>query len=146
MGYYIQQDDTSFFIAAADIPSVTNALKCLMAQVDAKGSGRSSRGGKQVAHFAWVDTKRVTQYLEAGDLEAALYEWRWELEFDPDGNIEGIMFRGEKSGDDLELWNSIAPWVREGSFIGMIGEDGYHWRWFFSDGGCKEQAATISWA
>ena len=61
------------------------------------------------------------------------------------GNVTGISFHGDKMGEDYQMFQSIAPYVRSGSFIEMIGEDGEQWRWVFKDGKCREIIAKVSW-
>jgi len=92
--------------------------------------------------YAWVNGREVSSALT---LYAALRAWRWEAEFDKDGNINAIYFEGEKSGDDLALFNAIAPFVKAGSFIEMSGEDGAIWRFQFDGKICFENYPTISW-
>ena len=70
----------------------------------------------------------------------------YEPEMDDDGNIVGVEFVGEKiSYSEDTMFDAIAPYVEDGSFIEMTGEDGCMWRWVFKNGTCKEQRATITW-
>lgn len=73
-----------------------------------------------------------------------LMEYSFEL--DPDGNIMDIEFIGEKLYDDFSIFQAIAPYVKDGSYIEMMGEDGEQWRWVFQDGECQEIKATVSWS
>lgn len=67
-------------------------------------------------------------------------------EFDNDGNITNLMFEGEKYGwGEKELFRKIAPYVKEESYIHMVGEDGEHWKWEFQDGKCYEIPMNYSW-
>lgn len=67
------------------------------------------------------------------------------FELDHDGNITELEFIGEKLGDDFKIFQSIAPYVQDGSYIWMIGEDGDQWRWVFQAGVCKEVKAVVEW-
>ncbi len=69
----------------------------------------------------------------------------YDFHLDPDGNITELKFKGEKLGDDLEMFRSIAPYVQDGSYIWMMGEDGSQWRWVFQSGVCKEITAKVEW-
>lgn len=69
----------------------------------------------------------------------------YEFELDDDGNITGIEHIGHNLGDDLEIFQSIAPFVAEGSFLDMSGEDGERWKWVFKDGKCQEIRARLVW-
>lgn len=71
--------------------------------------------------------------------------WPYDFELDGLGNIVRIEYLGEKLGDDLEMFQKIAPYVREGSFLEMRGEDGEQWRWIFRGGKCEEVRAKVSW-
>lgn len=91
-------------------------------------------------HFSWVTTE---EFLIALHLEDALEAWRWTVEFDEGGDIIDIGFNGEKYGDDIILFNAIAPFVEDG-YIQMKGEDDAVWRWSFKDGVCKEIMGKVT--
>jgi len=91
----------------------------------------------------WVNIKY--DILEPETLEEALENLRYECENDEFGNIIDLDFCGEKLGDDLEIFNSIAKFFNEGSYIEMYGEDGCSWRWIFKDGQCNEVYPKINW-
>ena len=55
-------------------------------------------------------------------------------------NDDGVVldyFNGEKLGDDALLWETMAPFIKDGGFIEVHGEDAY-WRWKFNDGQFQE--------
>jgi len=119
-----------------------NAVKAL-AQCQDKMSGLSSYGdGKKSYHFAWVD---MAELARAKNIEDALRAWRWSVFFDENGDITGIQFEGEKLGDDKVLFDAIAPFVGNGSFIEMSGEDSAMWRWVFKNGEMVEKWPEIKW-
>jgi hypothetical protein len=101
-----------------------------MTKVNELGNSGSSRGE---VWFAFVDTKPV---VEAYTLLDALDEWRYHVVIDKYGNINNIEFTGEKLGQDKLLFDVIAPFVRDGSYITMIGEDGFKWKWIFKNKQC----------
>ena len=73
-----------------------------------------------------------------------MYQWRWDIEEnDRTGAVTDIWFAGEKLGDDETLFQAIAPWVKDGSFIEMMGEDGAFWKWVFQDGEVTTQYGTV---
>ena len=119
MGYHIYQEESQFFIAKDYFDDALAAIKSLAGQ----GSIQDSSG----PHFSWVGD----HWDQFDTLEAMLYEWRWDVEHDEEGNICHIEFTGEKSGDDECLFRVLAPFVREGSHIDMRGEDGEQWQWQF---------------
>lgn len=76
-------------------------------------------------------------------LEDTLTENRWTTETDNCGNIIDLQFEGEKLWDDYEMMRAIAPWVVDGSYLWMVGEDGTQWKWVFRDGECLEFMGTV---
>ena len=138
MGYCMDFRDAKFSIANEDKQMALEAIKALKKGVNEKGSGFSSRDADR--NYAWVDTD---EFMNADTLEKAIQAWRWETESDASGNINSIHFDGEKLGDDLVLFEAIAPYVKKGSFIEMGGEDGYIWRWVFNGKDCVKKAARM---
>jgi len=83
-------------------------------------------------------------FLNAEDLEDALEAWRWPVSIDPQsGDVVGIEFTGEKLGDEELLFKAIAPYVTEGSYTLMVGEDGEIWKWVFGSGGCEKKLGRL---
>ncbi len=141
MGYCMSQRDCNFFIAKENKEKALQAIKDLANIVQEKGGGGGWVGEKKVKWFAWVTTEN---FVNAKTLEEAMNEWRWEINSDDNGDIVGISFVGEKLGDDMILFNAIAPYIKEGSFIDMSGEDGYMWRWKFDGEKVKEIEGTVT--
>lgn len=127
MGYYIEQKSADFKIRKENHASALGAIHRLM--------DKSQR-------FMWVDPKYVHR---AKTLSEALCAWRWEASVDEaSGDIVGISFIGQKSGDDELLFEAIAPFVEPGSNIVIIGEDQHIWRWYFDGSTCSEQDAKLT--
>ena len=83
------------------------------------------------------NTGRVLKKLE---------NYGYEAEVDDDGSIIGVDFIAHKLAHDEDtMFQAIAPYVKDGSYIEMGGEDGDLWRWIFKDGTCKEIHAIITW-
>ena len=134
MGYCMRQKlDGMFFIPQESINDAYQAIKSLKGQETVK----DSRG----RHFYWVDYN----FDKLPTFDAIMKAWRWSPEYDSAGNVTRLSFTGEKSGDDLVLFNAIAPFVQDGSYIEMLGEDGDRWRWIFQDNKCEEKHARIEW-
>jgi hypothetical protein len=91
------------------------------------------------SHYSWVGKG----WDKLGTLEEILEEWRWEAEVDEEGNITDIQFAGEKYGDEEALFSALAPFVDSGSFIEMVGEEGDHWRWCFTEGTLVEEIGSV---
>lgn len=133
MGYRMSVMECNFALKKENHADALEAIKSLAG----KETIHDSSGG----HFSWVDTK---DFLDARHIENALEAWRWEAEFDPDGNINRLCFVGEKLGDCELVFNAIAPYVEENSYIQMLGEDGFQWRWVFSKDGVREVAGETT--
>lgn len=43
------------------------------------------------------------------------------------------------------MFKAIAPFVKDGSFLEIHGEDGAMWRWKFSNGKMRQIGAKIVW-
>lgn len=125
MGYCMQQGDTRFRISHTKMSAALGALNRLAA------SGQT---------YSWVYSAVLAK---AQSVKEHLAEWRWNVHQDVVGNITGLSFSGEKLGDDLILFQALAPVVDAGSFIVMHGEDGDCWRWYFDGATCVEQNAQI---
>lgn len=125
MGYYIDQIDSEFEIKAANVPFAWNALKQLFSPNN--GTIVDSSG----IHFSWIESKDV---VNAPTFAKAMSESRWDIETNDAGDVTGIWFNGEKYGDDDLVLGQIAPFVEDGSYIIMQGEDGERWKWKFKDG------------
>lgn len=143
MGYCMTQMDCNFFVEAKNISAMTDAIKDL---ADAKHSnehkGGSWRDGeKKASWYSWVDMS----FSQLTDIKSMFKCWRWEIDYDDAGDISQIQFAGEKLGQDDVLFNAIAPFVKNNSFIEMEGEDGTRWRWVFKNGKCIEKQAKVSW-
>jgi hypothetical protein len=138
MSEYMEQKSSEFFIAKKDFDKVLKAIKNLMSKAGELGSGYSGDEGR---HFAWVGTKEV---LDAKDVFEAISEWRWSFIIDENNeNIIGITFDGQKLGDDKYLFNAIAPFVKEGSFIEISIDNNGDWRWEFIQGKCLDKPVIV---
>lgn len=116
MGYNVTLTDSKFFIADEDKRAAFKALK-----------------------------ERFT-FKEARCLEEALEAFSYTPEVDEEDNIVGIDRWCEKLGyDEDEMFSIIAPFVKSGSYIEMLGEDGERWRWIFNDGTVEEKQAKTIW-
>jgi hypothetical protein len=128
MGYCMSLQDSKFFIKEENKEDVLSAVKDLVSS-------------KSDNYFSWVVSSNA---LRATNLVEMFDEWRWGVYEDEFGNIINIDFTGEKIGDDEVLFQTIAKYVEQGSFIQMVGEDGHIWRWFFDGEDVLDQTATIS--
>ncbi|MDR0287809.1 MAG: DUF4262 domain-containing protein [Clostridiales bacterium] len=66
--------------------------------------------------------------------------------FDSFGNIIDTWSKCDKLGDEFDMFQKIASYVDEGSFLEYMGEDGAKWRWIFKNGKCIEVKASSTWS
>ena len=100
-------------------------------------------------HRVSMDTlkQQITNKHMGDDLAiATLFDaYRWELDFDEENNISAIDFNGEKYwDDDNTLLKTIAPYVTDGSFIEMRGEDSEVWRWVYKNKAIETHYAELT--
>ena len=82
---------------------------------------------------------------DTGSLEEFMDCLCWEIRTE-DGAVTGIDFVGEKRGwGEDELFELLAPFVEEDSYIEMRGEDGDAWRWVFKRGKVFTVEPTVTW-
>lgn len=140
MGYRIAMVDCDFFIRKEDKVAALGAIKALD-PFNGRGGAFDVDTGKVESWFSWVCTD---EYKNATTLQEAAEAWRWELQGAVGGDVTAICFDGEKLGDDEHFLMAIAPFVRDGSWIEIEGED-EHWRWCFAGGVLHTVTPTITW-
>ena len=116
-----------------------DCLKAIKALDPRKGTGGSSAEDKW---FAWINTK---EYKDAQTLQDALSAWHWRTDTDNDGNIVNLHFDGEIFEDEQFLFDAIAPFVKEGSYIQIQEGDRTNWRWIFIKRECIIEQGTLAW-
>ena len=60
----------------------------------------------------------------------------WSCATDDAGNIASLWLEYTKIHDEDEWFDVIAPFVKPGSYIDMVGDDDESWRWFFDGEHC----------
>lgn len=119
MGYNMSMNDSDIYITSGVKKEALKALK------------------KAFRDYTGLQSMRI--------LEDAMADYGYVPEIDDDYNIVGVEHVYKKLGDDEIFWNTLAPYVKDGSFIEMIGEDNEMWRWSFQNGKMTEQTAKITW-
>lgn len=105
----------------------------LQAIKDLKGKGTIEDDNGR--HFSWVED---SEFVNAQCLEEALEAWGWYPDTDKEGNIVDLSFENEKFGDEKILFDTIAPFVEDGSYLQVSSwEERESWRWVFNDGKCE---------
>ena len=85
----------------------------------------------------------AAQYAEA--VTQMLRTAEYETVFDDDGNITSFYYNGSGMGDDEELYQALAPYMRSGCFLEVCNEMGNAWRWVYCDGVCTRVCPVVLW-
>ena len=125
MGYCMTQMEQNFRMKGENLDAAEIALK------NALKKGKIN---------AWVDNANA---IAVPGLKRVMEKCRWDIVIDDTHDVEEIYFTGEKLGDDFEVFKAIAPYVEANSYIQMMGEDGYIWRWHFDGKNVIEQEGKI---
>lgn len=94
---------------------------------------------------AKAEYQKESWFQDVRCIEELLEEFAYCPENDGRDNIIGLEFTGEKLGSEKNMFNIIAPFVKNGSFIEMHDEYGGLWRWVFDNGKCTEVTPNIKW-
>lgn len=106
------------------------------------------RGHFTATYEAAMEYAHSVHWADVSDcrlLPDVMRHLRWELVFSPEGDVSDIRFEGEKLWGDDKLFAALAPFVRDGSYIEMVGEDGHRWRWTFKDGKMTKRSGVMVW-
>ena len=119
MGYGISLNQVRFFIAEKDKYAAYKAFK---------QSSLAEKTGEPIRC-----------------IEEALEYFGYAPENDADDNIVDLEHTFKNLGNEEELFSIIAPYVKDGSFIEVFGDDGELWRWVFTKGEMNEITPKIEW-
>lgn len=126
MSYDIEFRDASFFIPAKKKTEALSAINNLVGEI-------------------WVQYSRVRGTSDEWDsLTTAMADWRFPVETDEDGNVVDIKFTGEKAGETKKFFDAIAPFVKENSYIELMGANGEIWRLVFKDNMCIRRDGEVT--
>lgn len=92
---------------------------------------------------AFVSDRTWTEHLES--LEDAMSDFGYIPEYDEDGSIDGFEYEGKCLRGDYEFWTALAPYVEEGCYLEVEGDDLEIWRWKFKNGKVIVQYPTFLW-
>lgn len=141
MGYSIELRDEDFSIKVDKLPEAfEHAKKKLLDEMSVKGESGYYEYGKLVKSYSWVSKSDLESTNNIVDL---IYVFGWNCTLDDEG-ITTLLLENEKMGQELLLFQALAPFVDEGSYIEIQGECGDVWRWIFKDGECIEKQGKIT--
>lgn len=72
--------------------------------------------------------------LRSDDFCDAMSRLGWVISLNRDGDIDEISFVGEYLENENEVFDALAPFVENGSYIDMVGDDDAMWYWGFNNG------------
>jgi len=97
-------------------------------------------------HIELVEQSFFVGAKNVSRVEGELLNMIDSINKDEEGNIVGVEVQREcKLWDQQEILNGIAPFVRKGSFLEILGEDGDRWRWVLDGEKCYKVTPTITW-
>jgi hypothetical protein len=132
MGYQISINDSRFVINRKSIEKLCESLKADESEL-----------------WESLDMASIPDDLETKSnivlLSDIAQSYRWEFVLNKNEDIVAIEFNGYKQGESEGFFNTIAPYVLDGSYIEISGEDGDLWRWVFTNGVMREIRPTITW-
>ena len=120
MGYQIYMREVDLRIRKENFEAALNALK-----------------------EAFVSDRTWTEHLKS--LEDAMSDFGYIPEYDEDGSINGFEYEGKCLRGDYEFWTALAPYVEEGCYLEVEGDDLEIWRWKFRNGIVIVQYPTFLW-
>ena len=141
MGYNIFILETDFRVTKENTDLVLIAVKRLcQSQRILSSGGKAENLASANQDLAFVKNGSV---VNASNIYDALSELRWSPHLDDEGNIEGLEFTGEKLGDEQLLFDAIAAFVEDNSYIVVAGDGGKVWRWRFEGGKCHYEVGKV---
>jgi hypothetical protein len=151
MGYYISQSDSSFIMKQEHFDAALTAMKEAAKKQKwdwvFKGQIENSKTiVEALTHCRWKpllwtneDAASETQQISTTEL---LWSERHKIKV---GDITGLSYQGEKLGAEECFFKAIAPYVEDGSYIEISGEEDYLWRYVFNNGHMDEISAGRDW-
>jgi len=143
MGTHIDFKECNFFVKAEDkVEAFKFAKNKLLAEVEEKGqAGSWANGVRTITEYSWVTNKEIK---DTRCLEDLIEVFGWGVENNENDDIVHIYCGQDKLGQEDCLFEAIAPFVKENSYIEVVIEF-ESVRWCFRDKKLVEQEAKISW-
>lgn len=131
MGYCVEMKECKFFIKKENIEKAFNTLRdYAKTKIEKK------------ERLSWIDLHSVA-YSET--LTEALESCDFDILYNDNGDVYDVDYISEKLGDHDVILNVIAPYIEDGSYLEMYGEDGDIWRWCIKDNKCYWKTPKIIW-
>lgn len=138
MGYYVRIDSSNFVVPES--PEVLAAIHDMDTRFDdIKRGGSFSAGTVTERWFSWMPPD-LSQFKSVADVLRAL---GFEID-EGDGQISVYGYDNKTGQEDLFL-AVMAPFVKDGSYIEWVGEEGERWRNVVHNGRLTVQYASLTW-
>ncbi len=142
MGYYVTIEETDFTISKDKFEDCYKAMCKLNERDDLKNGGGWNRNGissdsprpegldyHPAKWFSWMDAnypEKCKTFIEILD-ELGFHDYEYSH---VNGDLIGLSY-DNKTGNEYDFFNVIAPFVKKGSRINWIGEDHKQYQWYF---------------
>jgi hypothetical protein len=164
MGYYIDTTDSNMVIKKENFEEAYKSLVNLNEDPefdDIKHGGTSQEEyepGKVISMhdprpegykyhpakwFSWMEAN-WPESQNCSNLKGLLETVGFELGFDEDGNIVGMIYN-DKTGCEHTFLEHIAKFIEPGSFMNFRGEDGEQWRLAFDNHTFAYFKPNVTW-
>lgn len=142
MGYYVNTMEQEFFLPKESLSDAYAAMVALnKTHHDQKRGGSWSNGERQERWFSWMPENYPDTCSTAKEI---FDELGFEATLDEQGNVIGLYYNNKTGQEDLFL-GAIAPFVKKGSFMNWVGEDGAHWQYFFNGQKMIEKQGQVTY-
>lgn len=154
MGYYVRTIEQDIFLPKVHFDAVYKEMCKLndhdelkrgggWGGIDSSITSQSPRPEGMNYHpakwFSWMDANYPETCLS---MEEVLTSLGFELRFDDEGNLIA-MFYDNKTGQEELFIETMAPFMKDGSYIHWAGEDDYYWETRFESGAIIEKVGRI---
>jgi hypothetical protein len=143
MGYYVDTTEAVIFIYKDKFEDCYKAMCKLNERDDLKSGGSWREGKAESKWFSWMDANYPEKCKSMEDI---LHELGFEgISYDEEGNLIDLCY-SNKIGSEEHFFQSIAPFIKEGSYINWSGEDNSMWQWYFNGKELVTKSAHITWS
>lgn len=129
MGYNISSKDCKFLLKNENEEKAFESLKEFAIS-------------DKIKQLRWIQESDI---LDAENFEEAMENCCFDVYRDTKDGFGRIRFNAEYYDKYDLLLEAISPYVEDGSYIEMFGEDGNMWRWYFNNGKLETKYPKIIW-
>ena len=133
MGYYVRIVNANIYIPASIHGDICKHLhdSGFLTNTDSMRGGSYSDGKCNAKWYSWVNMETLAKHIHAGDLAAVFRSFGFDVST-LDGNIIDLHY-DNKTGDEIELFKSIAPALPGIHWVEFVGEGSEHYRYYIKN-------------